>query len=335
MATGVASWSNPSRGGSNNANGSADQNVNMLEGMAPSLVNDGVRALMSSVAMWRDDTAGILTTGSATAFTIATSQGFASLAALDGRKLAIIMHTSSGATPTLSVDGLAAKPIRTQTGVALPTAVLVQGSPYSVVYNNSSGEFLIRNQVATIPAGVVVSFAGSTAPAGGAWLLCAGQAVNIASFPALYAAIGTTYGNGIGGTLGVTFGVPDLRGRVVAGVDNMNGSTAGRITVAGGNFDGTVLGGTGGLQNHVLLKAECPSGLITLTDVGHYHQYDQAQSYGCMSNSPCGSNSPTTQTATNTSGVNGGLSYTLTDHAGGGAHTVLQPTMTMNILIKT
>ena len=37
------------------------------------------------------------------------------------------------------------------------------------------------------------------------------------------------------------------------------GALANRITVAGGNFDSTVFGATGGLQNHTLTQAELPA----------------------------------------------------------------------------
>src|SRR5579859_5390899 len=95
----------------------------------------------------------------------------------------------------------------------------------------------------TVPIGAVTDYAGATAPAG--WLLCFGQLVSTTTYAALFAALGTTYGSG-----GGTFGIPDHRGRTSYGQDNMGGSAASRITVAGGNFDGTVLGNVGGLQNH-------------------------------------------------------------------------------------
>lgn len=95
------------------------------------------------------------------------------------------------------------------------------------------------------PVGMVVDFAGSSSPAG--WFLCSGQAISRTTYAELFFVIGTTYGTGDGST---TFNVPDLRGRASFGKDNMGGTPANRITVAGGNFDGTVLGGSGGAQNN-------------------------------------------------------------------------------------
>lgn len=66
------------------------------------------------------------------------------------------------------------------------------------------------------PSGVVLPFAGSTAPSG--WLLCFGQAVSRTTYASLFAAIGTAFGVGDGST---TFNLPDMRGRVPGGKDDM------------------------------------------------------------------------------------------------------------------
>jgi microcystin-dependent protein len=97
--------------------------------------------------------------------------------------------------------------------------------------------------IGAVPVGSVTAFAGATAPSG--WLLCAGQNVSRTQYSGLFLTIGTTYGVGDGST---TFTLPDLRGRVVAGVDNMGGSTANRITSAVSGITGTTLGASGGTQ---------------------------------------------------------------------------------------
>src|SRR5262245_12144469 len=125
MATGVAAWSKTA---ANNA--TQDSNVNWAEGQAPSSINDSARAMMASVAKWRDDLAGITTTGSSTAYAVTTNQGFASAAAMAGMIICIIPHTTSGAAPTLAVDGLTARQIRSATGVNVPTGALIAGTPY-------------------------------------------------------------------------------------------------------------------------------------------------------------------------------------------------------------
>jgi microcystin-dependent protein len=86
-----------------------------------------------------------------------------------------------------------------------------------------------------LPVGMITPFAGSTAPTG--WFLCGGQAVSRTTYASLFAVVGTTYGVGDGST---TFNLPDLRGRTVAGIDNMGGTDAGRLDIA--NSSGTVIG---------------------------------------------------------------------------------------------
>lgn len=92
----------------------------------------------------------------------------------------------------------------------------------------SSIQTQINNIIANlIPQGTVVPFAGSSAPSG--WLLCAGQTLNAVSNPeyaTLFSVIGTNYG----GTGINSFQLPDLRGRVPAGLDNIGGTDAGRLT---------------------------------------------------------------------------------------------------------
>ena len=75
-----------------------------------------------------------------------------------------------------------------------------------------------------IPPGVVVPYAGSSAPTG--WLICDGSSQLRASFAALFTAIGTTYGN----VDGTHFNLPDLGGRVPAGKE----AVASRLTSAPG-----------------------------------------------------------------------------------------------------
>jgi microcystin-dependent protein len=70
------------------------------------------------------------------------------------------------------------------------------------------------------PAGVVLPFAGATAPVN--WLLCDGAEVPISAYPALYDIIGYQFGDlntlqGLG-----TFKLPDMRGRMALGLDNMD-----------------------------------------------------------------------------------------------------------------
>lgn len=77
---------------------------------------------------------------------------------------------------------------------------------------------------AFVPAGSTITFAAPAAPAG--WLECDGAVVARATYPALFAAIGTVFNTG--GETGAQFRLPDLRGEFVRGWDHGRGIDAGR-----------------------------------------------------------------------------------------------------------
>jgi microcystin-dependent protein len=88
------------------------------------------------------------------------------------------------------------------------------------------------------PTGSVTMYGGTSAPTG--WQLCDGTALNRTTFAALFAAIGTAYGNGDGST---TFNVPDMRGLFPRGVTGASGNdpdAASRTAVNGGNTGNNV-----------------------------------------------------------------------------------------------
>jgi len=107
------------------------------------------------------------------------------------------------------------------------------------------------------PTGVVLPFAGATAPSG--WLLCFGQTVSRTTYADLFGVLGTTYGAGDGST---TFVLPDLRGRVAGGKDNMGGTAASRLTTGGSGVNGATLGAAGGAETHTLTNAQLPNQAI-------------------------------------------------------------------------
>lgn len=76
---------------------------------------------------------------------------------------------------------------------------------------------------AASPPGTIIDYAGTSAPTG--WLLCFGQSVAVATYQALFNAIGYTYGGS-----GANFTIPDLRGRVLAGEENMGGELGGAFS---------------------------------------------------------------------------------------------------------
>lgn len=106
------------------------------------------------------------------------------------------------------------------------------------------------------PVGSVLDFAGTSAPTG--WLLCYGQALDASATPA-YQDLFDVIGNTFGGTNNTDFVVPDLRGRVIAGQDDMGGSSANRLTGASGGVNGDTFGAAGGAETHTLTTAQLAS----------------------------------------------------------------------------
>lgn len=117
----------------------------------------------------------------------------------------------------------------------------------------------IENTIAAaIPPGTIFQWPGSTAPTG--YFLLAGQVLVRATYPNLFTLFGTTYNTG--GELATEFRLPDARGRVIVGLDNMGGTDAGRLAAA------NALGGTGGAETVALVLGEMPNHNHTI-DHGH------------------------------------------------------------------
>ena len=131
---------------------------------------------------------------------------------------------------------------RVSIGTVTPTAgvtLTVGGSIHSTAGGYYFPDGSLQTSATTVPAGTVTGFAGPNAPAG--WLICNGGVYAQATYPALYNAIGGYYN--IGGEGAGNFRVPDLRGTVVAGLDQ----GAGRLTTNTINAPST-WGGRGGQE---------------------------------------------------------------------------------------
>ena len=203
--------------------------------------------------------------------------------------------------------------------------------------------------VAPEPSGVVKAYAGSAAPSG--YLLCSGTAVSRTTFAALFAVISTTYGVGDGST---TFNLPDLRGRVPAGLDNMGGTTAGRLTsntITGG---ATTLGnsnGNTGIEQNILAIGQLPAHQhpVFLKDNQHSHDMGGApntagaSAVSFASNSGGSTISGASQVANKNNSSNitiGSVNGTANDNqtantGSGNPVNNVQPTIILNWIIKT
>ncbi len=273
MTTGFFMWSQTA-----SANATADSSVNYAEGQAPSSLNDSARAAMASLAKYRDDISGaIVTAGTSTAYTVASYSGFDTLAHMNGQMIAFTPHATNGATVTLNVDGLGAKPIRPSPSVELPSGSLLLGTPYVATYNNSDAAWYLQGGLSNpynVPVGGMIDWTGSTAP-NSAFAMPYGQSLSRTTYASLWtfaqseiAAGSLLYTNGDGTT---TFTILDLRGRVTACPDNMGGSSAGRLSAA---MTSTTIGASGGVANYILTQGNLPatsynlaSGVGTSTDL--------------------------------------------------------------------
>jgi len=180
------------------------------------------------------------------------------------------------------------------------------------------------------PIGTVIDFAGTESPNSN-WLLCYGQAVSRTTYATLFALLGTAWGAGDGST---TFNLPDYRGRLGIGKDNMGGTAANRITTAGSGVDGLTLGASGGAQNVALTIAQLPShdhGGFTSWLGDHTHGYVRPNPTiffggGGGQNVPVGANS--------TTDPGGAHNHTIAAQGSGWAHNNVQPGVVVNKLIR-
>jgi microcystin-dependent protein len=242
-----------------NNNATADPSINWAEGQAPSTVNDSARALMAAAAKYRDDVAGIITTGgTSTIYTLTSNQQFDSLANMDGKLIGFVPHVTNAAGIQLNVDGLGAKSITVTNAIPLEAGVLIAGTPYAAVYNNAQQQwrlFGFSPSEYDIPLATGLPYFGTSAP-NSKFAFPFGQAISRTTYANLFTLFGITYGAGDGST---TFNLPDLRGRALFGKDDMGGTAANRVTGGGSGIDGTTLGAAGGTQSVTLAQGNLPN----------------------------------------------------------------------------
>jgi microcystin-dependent protein len=155
-----------------------------------------------------------------------------------------------------------------------------------------------------IPAGATISAVTSATITLSANANASGTAVALVAAP---------HGIGDGST---TFNVPDARGRVSVGRDDMNGTAASRMTSGGSGVNGVLLGAAGGVETVTLTASQIPA---------HTHPYGFNGA-----GTGAGSNAQLYQ-GTNT----GSAGNVPANTGGGGAHSNTQPTLVLHKIIKT
>lgn len=188
----------------------------------------------------------------------------------------------------------------------------------------------------SMPTGVTMDYVGTTAPTG--WVLLSGRTIGSATsgateranadtqtlFELLWNSMANTEAAVSGGrganatadfTANKTIALPDARGRVIVGKDNMGGTTASRVTAGGSGVTGTTLGASGGAETVALTIAQMAA---------HTHSF------------------PTTTDSANAGGSNlfsdsiilGGSTITSSSQGSGAAHNNTQPSLVLNKIIK-
>jgi microcystin-dependent protein len=110
------------------------------------------------------------------------------------------------------------------------------------------GDFLMA-YLGFVPSGVVLPFAGATAPQG--WILCDGSAVSRSTYAALFSAISTAHGSGDGST---TFNLPDYRGRIMRRRDGGIARDPDRASRTAANSGGNTGDNVGSVQGEATKK---------------------------------------------------------------------------------
>ncbi len=150
------------------------------------------------------------------------------------------------------------------------------------------------------------------------YLLKDGTVYNIATYPALGAALGSAFG----GNGASTFGVPDELSRLRVPVDTT--ASKGRITSAGSGINGTTMGASGGAQAYTLSEAQLPVVSRTPTGTVAIQQIARADGQGAPNYTNM---EPGSTTA---------LSINAITFGSGNAHTTMPPAIISFIpLIKT
>jgi hypothetical protein len=293
-----------------------------------------------------------VSTGSANAQIVAaTLPGNFTLTGTLSKVVFIAGFTNGTGNTQLNVNATGLKNVlrRTTDGLqALNGGEIVANTIVEVVYDGT--QYQLMSNVSPFPVGTVLTTISSTADAG--FLLLNGTCQSTTTFAALWTKMGSP---GVGGCAAGQFPLPDGRGRVVAMIDS---GGSGRITLAGGNFNGTVMYAAGGLENHTMLLGDlvAHNHPISASDSGHSHGITEpaagtghqhgigaaisnGASPGTGSASPVNAAGTGGLTAFATTGItinNGTANITAssTNTGGGNPFTVLQPTLMLNKQVK-
>ncbi len=172
-------------------------------------------------------------------------------------------------------------------------------------------ELVLKPGGDTLPIGSIVAFASDTIPNG--WLLCDGSVVSRTTYSELFNAIGLSYvEEGYEWQDEERFPLPNAKGKTIVGKDSTD-------------TDFNTLGKTAGEKTHTLTVDEMPS---------HTHDVAIAVNNTVAGGARYYFNSAGTTSAPITDKAAWSNSLTAKAAGGGQAHNNLQPSLTLNYIIK-
>ena len=123
---------------------------------------------------------------------------------------------------------------------------------------------------ASAPPGTVVMYTAAVAPSG--WHICNGNGISRSANAALFAVIGTTYGNGDGST---TFNVPNMQAKFPRQDTSNLGTVAGAST-----HDHQIDGGSTVAAAEITFLAGSPNGVMNKVTTANWTATDQIVTTG-------------------------------------------------------
>ena len=186
-----------------------------------------------------------------------------------------------------------------------------------------------------IPTGTITPWSQSTAPTG--FLECNGAAVSQATYAALFAVIGTTYGDPGGGN----FNLPDLTDKVAVHKSNNKNfaSSGGANTVTPtGNVAGSTANATlstAQLASHTHTWINRPNFINESTPRPFQQQLTSSPGVGLGGSGTTVSPQGPTVITPNNAGSGSGHAHNMSANFAGDANSVLQPYLTLIYIIKT
>lgn len=212
---------------------------------------------------------------------------------------------------------------------------------------------VVREQLdKAAPTGIMNDYVGVTAPTG--WVLAAGKTIGDATSGGteranadttyLFTLLWNSFSNtdlpiqdsaGVASTRGLSAAadfaahkrmpVPDLRGRVSAGLDNLGGTSANRIVAT----EADTIGKATGTETHTLITAEIPSHTHTLRSTAGTGNASLNATNVSLATASAGGNYGKASTATQDLEAS-----SITSTGGDGAHNNTQPTIFVTKIIK-